>query len=157
MRRSRFTEEQIVGILKEQEAGVPTAQLCRRLRVVRVLEELVRERGLPRTILMDNRPKLTSWALDPWADDHGGELRFIDPGKPIQNAFIESINGRFREECLNQHWFENLAQVRRVVAAWRLDNNRARPHSALSYLTPDEFAIQIRATQSQFATAGSKL
>jgi putative transposase len=129
-------------------------------RVVRVLEDLSVLRGLPQTILMDNGPELTSRVLDQWAYEHGVQLRFIDPGKPIQNAFIESFNGRFRDECLNQHWFVNLAQARRIVDAWRLDYNRARPHSALGYLTPDEFAIQVRATTpaaTQFATAGSKL
>ena len=129
-------------------------------RVVRVLEDLSVLRGLPQTILMDNGPELTSRVLDQWAYEHGVQLRFIDPGKPVQNAFIESFNGRFRDECLNQHWFVNLAQTRRIVDAWRLDYNRARPHSALGYLTPDEFAIQVRATSlaaTQFETAGSKL
>ena len=129
------------------------------VRVVRVLENLAGLRGLPQTILMDNGPELTSRVLDQWAYEHGVQLRFIDPGKPVQNAFIESFNGRFRDECLNQHWFVNLAQARRIVDAWRLDYNRARPHSALGYLTPDEFAIQVRATPPapQFETAGSKL
>ena len=87
------------------------------------------------------------------------QLRFIDPGKPIQNAFIESFNGRFRDECLNQHWFVNLAQARDVVDAWRLDYNQARPHSSLGYLTPDEFATKVRSSimATPFARAGSKL
>ncbi len=127
-------------------------------RVVRGLEVLSGQRGLPRTILMDNGPELTSRVLDQWAYEHGVQLRFIDPGKPVQNAFIESFNGRFRDECLNQHGFVNLAQARRIVKAWRLDSKRARPHSALDYLTPDEFAIQVRATtETQFETAGSTL
>lgn len=128
-------------------------------RVVRVLDGLAFLRGLPQTILMDNGPELTSRVLDQWAYEHGVQLRFIDPGKPVQNAFIESFNGRFRDECLNQHWFVNLAQARKIVETWRLDYNRARPHSALGYLTPDEFAIQVRATTpaTQFETAGSKL
>lgn len=128
-------------------------------RVVRVLEQIAVLRGLPQTILMDNGPELTSRVLDQWAYEHGVQLRFIDPGKPVQNAFIESFNGRFRDECLNQHWFVSLAQARRIVDAWRLDYNRARPHSALGYLTPSEFAIQVRATtpETQFETAGSKL
>lgn len=87
------------------------------------------------------------------------QLRFIDPRKPIQNAFIESFNGRFRDECLNQHWFVSLAQAKHVVDAWRLDYNRARPHSSLGYLTPDEFALSIRkaTSETQFEPAGSKL
>jgi putative transposase len=115
-------------------------------RVVRVLEDVALQRGLPQTIVMDNGPELTSRVLDQWAYKHGVELRFIDPGKPVQNAFIESFNGRFRDECLNQHWFVNLAHARRVVETWRLDYNQARPHSSLGYLTPDEFAQQVRGT-----------
>jgi putative transposase len=128
-------------------------------RVVRVLDGLATQRGLPETIVLDNGPELTSRVLDQWAYEHGVQLRFIDPGKPVQNGFIESFNGRFRDECLNQHWFANLGQARRIVEAWRLDYNRARPHSSLGYLTPDEFALSIRQTTSEtlFETAGLKL
>ena len=115
-------------------------------RVVRVLDELAEQRGLPTAILMDNGPELTGRALDQWAYEHGVELRFIDPGKPVQNAFIESFNGRFRDECLNQHWFVSLAHARRIVEAWRRDYNQDRPHSSLGYLTPSEFAYQVRAS-----------
>lgn len=124
----------------EVDTSVPGA------RVVRVLEDVATQRGLPTTIVMDNGPELTSRVLDQWAYDHGVQLRFIDPGKPVQNAFIESFNGRFRDECLNQHWFVNLGHARRIVEAWRLDYNRARPHSSLGYLTPDEFAQKICAS-----------
>lgn len=93
------------------------------------------------------------------AYEHGVQLRFIDPGKPVQNASIESFNGRFRDECLNRHWFVTLAHARRVIEAWRLDYNRVRPHSSLGYLTPDEFAAQVRITPTAtlFEPAGSKL
>ncbi len=125
-------------------------------RVVRVLEHIAGQRGFPQGIVMDNGPELTGRVLDQWAYEHGVELRFIDPGKPVQNAFIESFNGRFRDECLNQHWFINLAQARRLVETWRLDYNRARPHSSLGYLTPHEFATQIRdkAREALFSPAG---
>lgn len=125
-------------------------------RVVRVLEDVSMQRGLPQTIVMDNGPELTSRVLDQWAYEHGVELRFIDPGKPVQNAFVESFNGRFRDECLNQHWFVNLAHARRVVEAWRRDYNRARPHSSLGYLTPHEFANQVRekTPEALFSPAG---
>ena len=124
-------------------------------RVVRVLEAVSSQRGLPQTILMDNGPELTSRVLDQWAYEHRVELRFIDPGKPVQNAFIESFNGRFRDECLNQHWFASLAQARRIVEAWRVDYNRARPHGALGYRTPEEFAQ--RAADTAHEPAGLKL
>ena len=128
-------------------------------RVVRVLDALAEQRGLPKAILMDNGPELTGQALDQWAYEHEVELRFIDPGKPVQNAFIESFNGRFRDECLNQHWFVSLPHARRIVEAWRLDYNRDRPHSSLGYLTPDEFAQQVWATRPEapFEPAGLKL
>ena len=124
--------------------------------MVRVLEDVALRRGLPQTIVMDNGPELTSRVLDQWAYAHGVELRFIDPGKPVQNAFIESFNGRFRDECLNQHWFVNLAHARRVVETWRLDYNQARPHSSLGYLTPNEFALSLRVTTTNtlFEPAG---
>jgi len=128
-------------------------------RVVRMLEALSAQRGRPKALLMDNGPELTSRVLDQWAYEHGVELRFIDPGKPVQNAFIESFNGRFRDECLNQHWFVSLAHARRVVEAWRLDDNRGRPHSSLGYLTPSEFAQQVQGTTAEipFEPAGLKL
>jgi putative transposase len=128
-------------------------------RVVRAPEGIAAQRGLPETLLMDNGPELTSRALDQWAYERGVELRFIDPGKPVQNAFIESFNGRFRDGCLNQHRRTSLAQARRIVEAWRLDYNGDRPHSALGYRTPGEFARQLQATTSNplFEPAGLKL
>ncbi len=109
-------------------------------RVARVLDRVIAERGVPGAIVMDNGPELTSRALDQWAYARRVELRFIDPGKPSQNGFIESFNGRLRDECLNQHYFTSLADARTIVAAWRLDYNRARPHSSLGYRTPFEFS-----------------
>jgi putative transposase len=108
-------------------------------RVARVLERIVAERGAPDEIVLDNGPELTSRVLDQWAYGRGVQLRFIQPGKPIQNAWLESFNGRFRDECLNEHWFLGLADARRIVEGWRLDYNRRRPHSALGYRAPEEF------------------
>ncbi|MEA2642113.1 MAG: hypothetical protein QOF51_3507 [Chloroflexota bacterium] len=122
-------------------------------RVARVLDRLVGARRVPGAIMLDNGPELTSKALDQWAYEHGVELRFIDPGKPIQNAFIESFNGRLRDECLNEHWFTSLADARRIVEAWRLDYNRVRPHSALGYLTPQQFS-DAAASQPPFTATG---
>ena len=109
-------------------------------RVVRVLERLARHRGLPTTIVVDNGPEFTSRVLDQWAYDHRVELHFIQPGKPVQNAFVESFNGKFRDEYLNQSWFVSLADACRAIGAWRLDYNRVRPHSSLGELTPEAFA-----------------
>ena len=109
-------------------------------RVCRVLDRLKASRGLPLEIVLDNSPEMISKALDEWAYRNKVHLNFIEPGKPNQNAFIESFNDRFRDECLNEHWFANLGEARRIVEAWRLDYNQDRPHSALGYLTPNEFA-----------------
>lgn len=109
-------------------------------RVVRVLDRVAGERSLPATIVLDNGPELIGRALEQWAHGHTVTLHFIDPGKPVQNAFCESFHGRVRDECLNEHWFLGLADARRIVEAWRQDYNGERPHSALGYQTPVEFA-----------------
>jgi len=108
-------------------------------RVVQVLQRLAEEHPLPREIVVDNGPEFRSLALDQWAHERGVRLRFIAPGKPVQNAFIESFNGRLRDECLNQHWFRSIEEAKREVSAWRVDYNTNRPHSSLGGLTPSEF------------------
>ncbi len=110
------------------------------VRVTRVLDRLAETRGLPKEIVLDNGPEMTSQALDKWAQRNRVRLHFIDPGKPVQNAFIESFNGKFRDECLNEHWFLDLEDARKTIEAWRIDYNTCRPHSALGYATPQEFA-----------------
>ena len=109
-------------------------------RVVRVLNGLKETRGLPEAIQVDNGPEFISRAVDQWAYANGVRLHFIDPGKPTQNAFIESFNGKFRDECLNQNWFFDLADARGIIRAWKVDYNTVRPHSSLGYRTPEEFA-----------------
>jgi putative transposase len=109
-------------------------------RVVRVLDRIAVERGYPTSIVCDNGPEFRGEALDQWAHLHGVHLSFIDPGKPIQNAYIESFNGRFRDECLNENWFVSLADARATIEAWRVDYETARPHSGLADRTPEEFA-----------------
>jgi putative transposase len=109
-------------------------------RVVRLLDRLARTRGLPKTIVVDNGPEFTSRVLDQWAYKSGVVLHFIQPGTPVQNAFVESFNGKFRDECLNQSWFVSLADASRAIGSWRLDYNGVRPHSSLGDLTPEEYA-----------------
>ena len=109
-------------------------------RVVEVLERLVQaRRACPKEIILDNGPELTSRALDQWAYENSVRLHFIDPGKPQQNGYAESFNSRFRDECLNEHWFLNLADARRIIEDWRLDFIQNRPHSSLGNLTPQEY------------------
>jgi putative transposase len=105
-------------------------------RVVRVLDRLTAERGLPAVLVIDNGPEFTGKTLDLWAYEHHVQLHFIEPGRPIQNAFVESFNGRFRDECLNQHWFTSLGDARAQIEAWRDDYNARRPHSAFGHRTP---------------------
>ena len=118
------------------------------LRVLRVLERLIAERGAPQRIRTDNGPEFTSRAYLAWSLEQRIELVHIRPGKPVENALVESFNGRLREECLNMSWFRNLFDARRQIEAWRDHYNRARPHSALDYRTPAEFAALRAAGQS---------
>jgi len=121
------------------------------LRVVQVLERLAATRGLPATIVMDNGPEFAGRVLDGWAYGRGVHLHFIEPGKPVQNAFIESFNGKFREECLNEHWFVSLLDARWTIEHYRRDYNGYRPHSSLGGLTPEEFARRATALQAPSA------
>ena len=111
-------------------------------RVVRVLDRLVESGKRPKVIVVDNGPEFTSKAVDAWAVRQKVHLHFIDPGRPMQNAYIESFNGRMRDECLNQHWFVSLDQAREIIEGWRTDYNEKRPHGSLGHQTPEEFAYR---------------
>lgn len=112
-------------------------------RVVEVLMQLGKERGLPQSIRVDNGPEFTSRRLDQWAYLNSVELDFSRPGKPTDNGLIEAFNGRLRQECLNESWFLSLADAREKVEAWRLDYNTERPHGALGNLAPLEYASSV--------------
>jgi putative transposase len=109
-------------------------------RVVTLLTRLRSTVGVPQRIAIDNGPEFISKALDAWAYQNGVQLEFSRPGKPTDNAFAESFNGRFRDECLNQHWFASLEEVRQTVEEWRIDYNTERPHQALGQQTPAAWA-----------------
>ena len=126
---SRICPGQIVDI------SIPGA------RIARFLDELARRVGLPEEIVLDNGPEGTSKAMFDWSERTGVRLRFIEPGKPVQNAFVESLNGKLRDECLNLHWFRSLRHAREEIARWRQHYNTERPHSALGYLPPMEFLM----------------
>jgi putative transposase len=117
-------------------------------RITRVLDTIATVRGYPKTIVMDNGPEMVSLAMLRWAVDRGVRLHHIAPGKPIQNAFIESFNGRLRDECLNEHDFTTLADVRQILDSWRDRYNTKRPHKALDWRTPEEFARTLAITQA---------
>ncbi len=105
-------------------------------------------RGLPDVIVLDNGPEMTSLAMLRWSQEHHVRLHHIAPGKPIQNAYIESFNGKLRDECLNEHDFISLEHARSVIATWRTQYNRERPHKALAWRTPEEYAAVLATTTS---------
>ena len=125
-----FSRECLAAVVDTSLGGV---------RVVRELERLVEERALPETVVSDNGTELTSGAVLRWATRRLA-WHYIEPGKPVQNAFIESFNGKLRDECLNEYVFSTLAEARTIIEAWRQDYNQPRPHSSLGALTPSEFA-----------------
>ena len=112
------------------------------LRVVRALEWLLITRKRPDAITVDNGPEFAGKTLDKWAYENRVKLDFIRPGKPVENAYVESFNGRVRHECLNQHYFQSLVEARKTIEAWRIRYNEFRPHSTLGGLTPEAFAKQ---------------
>jgi putative transposase len=120
-------------------------------RVVRELDALVRERGKPKVVVSDNGTELTSKAVLIWAAQNDIDWHYIQPGKPQQNGFTESLNGRMRDEFLNQHWFSSLKEAQIMLEEWRQDYNRIRPHSSLGWLTPQEYAEKISAKVLQGA------
>lgn len=109
------------------------------VRLVRIFEDLKTTRILPQQIVCDNGPEFTSKAFLLWAKDNGVDIHFIDKGKPTQNAFIESFNGKFRDECLNEEWFLTLHEAREKIKVWQEEFNSERPHQGLNGLSPYEF------------------
>lgn len=123
-------------------------------RVTRVLDHLALTRRLPECIVCDNGPEFAGRVLDQWAHERGVTLHFIEPGKPVQNAYAESFNGRLRDECLNESWFTSLADARVTIESWRKDYNETRPHSGLAGCTPLEFAKAAAAGATSTTTNG---
>jgi putative transposase len=122
------------------------------VRVVRELERLTLERALPEMVVSDNGTELTSGAVLRWATSRVA-WHYIEPGKPMQNAFIESFNSKLRDECLNEYVFTTLKEARTIIEAWRHDYNHLRPHSSLGYLAPEEFAAQNQGSSASARTA----
>ncbi|NLE44521.1 MAG: IS3 family transposase, partial [Chloroflexi bacterium] len=130
-------------VMDEYTRECPVIEVDRSLggkRVVSILDRLAESRSLPETITTDNGPEFTGKALDEWACRTGVKLHFIGPGKPMENAYAESLIGKLRDECLSGNWFLSLTDAREIIEAWRKDYNGARPHSSLGGLTPHEYA-----------------
>lgn len=109
-------------------------------RVTRVLERVIAERGAPQSLRCDNGPEFTSRHFLAWCEERSIEVVHIQPGRPMQNGYVESFNGRFRDECLNANWFVNIVDAKQKIEDWRVEYNVERPHSSLAYRTPNEYA-----------------
>jgi putative transposase len=123
-----------------ESLAIHVAQRIRGMEVAEVLERVSKEHGKPRTIRVDNGPEFISKDVDLWAYWNHVKLDFSRPGKPTDNAYIESFNARFRLECLNEHWFMSLEDAREKTEKWRQDYNQSRPHSSLGNVPPEEYA-----------------
>lgn len=139
----RFRTLNILDIVSRECLAIEVDTSLPGQRVVRALTQLVAWWGTPKQITIDHGPEFAGQALDAWAYAHSVTLDFIEPGKPSQNGHMESFNGKFRDECLNVHWFASLAHARAIIQAWKEDYNTHRPHSALSGQTPPAFAQMI--------------
>jgi len=135
----KFRTLNVVDDLTREALAIEVDTSLGGTRVVRVLDRLVALRGLPKVIVCDNGPEFTGRAVDEWAYRMSVQLHFTRPGKPTDNAYVESFNGKFRDECLNEHWFLDLGDARTKIEDWRVDYNEVRPHSSLGNRTPMEY------------------
>ena len=135
----------VVDVLTRECLAIHTDRQLSGVKVSKVLDVIANERGYPKEITVDNGTEFFSRAMDAWAHGHEVKLDFIRPGRPMENGFIESFNGRLRDECLNGELFSDLVDARRKLEAWRRDYNENRPHSSIGNLTPVEYARTVRA------------
>jgi putative transposase len=142
----------IVDVYTRESVAIEVGQSLKGEDVVRVLNQAKQKRGVPKFLFCDNGSEFTSQAVDLWAYQNEMKIDFSRPGKPTDNAFVESFNGTFRAECLNAHWFGTLAEAKRLIEAWRQEYNESRPHRSLGERTPGEFASQYAASRVLTAT-----
>lgn len=143
----RFRSLTIVDDCTRESPAIEVDTSLTGKRVTRVLDRLAVTRGLPNAIVVDNGPEFAGSDLDSWCHEKKVQLCFIHPGKPVENAYIESFNGKFRDECLNENWFTSLKDAQEKIEAWRKDYNRNRPHSSLGNLSPEEFVKRFHKTR----------
>lgn len=139
----RFRVLNVVGDYSREMLGQLISTSINGRQVARFLDQLIEQRGKPSKVICDNGTEFTSMAMFFWSKETSVTLGFIQPGKPTQNAFVESLNGKFRNECLNMHWFRTLDEARYEIDLWRDHYNNIRPHSSLNYMPPVEYARQV--------------
>ena len=144
---TRFRALTIVDVYTREAVAIEAGQSLKGDDVVRTLNRLKLDRGVPKVLFCDNGSEFTSQAMDLWAYRHSAKIDFSRPGKPTDNAFVESFNGTFRCECLDTHWFLDLKEARHLIEAWRKEYNDSRPHASLADRTPSEFASQYAASR----------
>ena len=143
----RFRSLTIVDIYTRDCLAIESEQRLKGEDVVLALNRIKIQRGVPKFLYCDNGSEFSSHAMDLWAYQNGVRMAFSRPGKPTDNAFVESFNGTFRSECLNAHWFTSLTEAQQIVETWRAEYNESRPHRALGEKTPNEFAKEIAASR----------
>ena len=136
---SKLRTLNIVDIFTRECPSIEVGSSLPTVKVIMVLDMLSEERGLPESITVDNGPEYTSKAIEKWAAGKSIDFEYITPGRPMENGFIESFNGKFREECLDQNSFRSVSEAKEIIELWRQDYNKKRPHSSLNYMTPEEF------------------
>jgi len=144
----RFRTFNVVDDCTREALAIHVARSIPGWLVVVVLSELIKRHGKPRVIVCDNGPEFIGRALEIWAEENGITIHFIQPGKPVQNCYVESFNGRFRDECLNEHWFTSMEDAREIIEAWRVNYNEVREHGSLGGMTPSEFRRAVESPEN---------
>jgi putative transposase len=152
----RFRALTVMDIYTRECLAIEVGQSLKGEDVVRVLNRIKVQRGDPKMLFCDNGSEFSSQAMDLWAYQNKARIDFSRPGKPTDNAFVESFNGTFRKECLDAHWFTALTEAKQIVEAWRREYNESRPHRALGERTPNEFACQFAASRELTGLQGAE-
>ena len=148
----RFRALTVLDVFTRESLAIEVGQNLRGEDVVRTLNKLKHEGRVPKLLFCDNGSEFSGQTMDLWAYQNSAKIDFSRPGRPTDNAFVESFNGTFRDECLNVHWFETLTEAKQLIEAWRQEYNESRPHRALGDLAPGEFASQFAARRELTAT-----
>ena len=143
----RFRSLTVMDIYTRECLAIESGQRLKGQDGVMVLNRIKAQRGVPKMLYCDNGSEFSSQARDQWAYQNRVRMAFSCPGKPTENAFVESFNGTFRAECLDAHWFTTLTETRQIIETWRREYNESRPHRALGERTPNEFACQVAASR----------